>query len=94
MASLASHRKPMICASEERFFTSSLLLVGDWTRNRAATQIRGDVAPAPSHNHRLQRRTRGCFPSEHVRFFDAGRRPLKQLREQNWRNEQLARDCS
>lgn len=34
----------MRCSSEKRFFTSNLLLVGDWTRNRAATQIRGDVA--------------------------------------------------
>jgi hypothetical protein len=33
----------MICSSEKRFFTSNLLLVGDWTRNRAATQTRGDV---------------------------------------------------
>ena len=34
----------MICSSEKRFFTSNLLLNGDWTPNRGATQKRGDVA--------------------------------------------------
>jgi len=33
----------MICSSEKRFFTSNLLLVGDWTPNRCATQKRGGV---------------------------------------------------
>ncbi|MEG3193455.1 hypothetical protein SNE32_14355, partial [Lysobacter sp. D1-1-M9] len=37
-------RKPMICSSEKRFFTSNLLVVGDWTPDRRATQKRGDVA--------------------------------------------------
>ncbi|MGG6317501.1 sugar transferase, partial [Stenotrophomonas geniculata] len=40
----ASRRKPMICSSEKRFFTSNLLLIEDWTPNRFATQSRGDVA--------------------------------------------------
>ncbi|MCX7514916.1 hypothetical protein, partial [Frateuria sp. STR12] len=39
----ASRRKPMICSSEKRFFTSNLLRMGDWTPNRCATQRRGDV---------------------------------------------------
>src|SRR5690606_13684120 len=39
----ASRRKPMICSSEKRFFTSNLRLVGDWTPNRPATQRWGDV---------------------------------------------------
>ncbi|WP_220481133.1 hypothetical protein, partial [Marilutibacter penaei] len=43
----ASRRKPMICSSEKRFFTSNLLLLGDWTPNRRATQRRGGVAPCP-----------------------------------------------
>lgn len=38
----ASRRKPMICSSVNRFFTSNLLQ-GDWTPNRGATQKRGDV---------------------------------------------------
>jgi hypothetical protein len=33
----------MICSSVNRFFTSNLRLVGDWTPNRRATQNRGDV---------------------------------------------------
>ena len=33
----------MICSSVNRFFTSNLRLVGDWTPNRPATQNRGDV---------------------------------------------------
>ncbi|MEN5117158.1 hypothetical protein ABE488_07475, partial [Luteimonas sp. TWI662] len=37
-------RKPMICSSLKRFFTSNLLLVGDWTPKQPATQLRGDVA--------------------------------------------------
>ncbi|MBS7458844.1 hypothetical protein, partial [Coralloluteibacterium stylophorae] len=41
----ASRRKPMICSSEKRFFTSNLLVVADWTPDRSATQRRGDVAP-------------------------------------------------
>ncbi|PPV07250.1 hypothetical protein XavaCFBP5823_19160 [Xanthomonas axonopodis pv. vasculorum] len=39
----ASRRKPMICSSEKRFFTSNLLGIGNWTPNRCATQTRGDV---------------------------------------------------
>ena len=34
----------MICSSENRFFTSNLLVRWDWTPNRPATQNRGDVA--------------------------------------------------
>ncbi len=34
----------MICSSEKRFFTSNLLVDGDWTPDRGATQNRGDVA--------------------------------------------------
>ncbi|PPV11504.1 hypothetical protein XavaCFBP5823_01585, partial [Xanthomonas axonopodis pv. vasculorum] len=41
-----SRRKPMICSSEKRFFTSNLLGIGNWTLNRCATQTRGDVAAA------------------------------------------------
>ena len=33
----------MICSSENRFFTSNLRRLGDWTPNRRATQNRGDV---------------------------------------------------
>jgi hypothetical protein len=33
----------MNCSSVNRFFTSNLLQVGDWTPNRCATQNRGDV---------------------------------------------------
>ncbi|PPT82852.1 hypothetical protein XthCFBP4691_17115 [Xanthomonas theicola] len=33
----------MICSSVNRFFTSNLLGVGNWTPNRGATQNRGDV---------------------------------------------------
>lgn len=40
----------MICSSEKRFFTSNLLLVGDWIPNRRATQNRGDVA---AHGHAI-----------------------------------------
>jgi len=36
----------MICSSENRFFTSNLLAVRDWTPDRRATQNRGDVAPS------------------------------------------------
>jgi len=39
----ASRRKPMICSSEKRFFTSNLLRLGDWIPNCCATQKRGDV---------------------------------------------------
>ncbi|MSR12547.1 MAG: hypothetical protein EXR84_12235, partial [Gammaproteobacteria bacterium] len=39
----ASFRKPIICSSENHFFTSNLLLLGYWTLNRCATQLRGDV---------------------------------------------------
>jgi hypothetical protein len=34
----ASRRKPMICSSVNRFFTSNLLRMGDWTPNHGATQ--------------------------------------------------------
>ena len=34
----------MICSSVNRFFTSNILRLGDWTPNRFATQNRGDVA--------------------------------------------------
>jgi len=34
----------MICSSENRFFTSNLRRLGNWTPNRRATQNRGDVA--------------------------------------------------
>ncbi|MGS0575447.1 DUF4276 family protein [Xanthomonas oryzae pv. oryzicola] len=44
MPASASRRKPMICSSEKRFFTSNLLGVGNWTPNQGATQTRGDVA--------------------------------------------------
>lgn len=37
----ASRRKPMICSSEKRFFTSNLLRLRDWTPNRCATQKPG-----------------------------------------------------
>lgn len=37
----------MICSSENRFFTSNLRRLGDWTPNRCATQNRGDVAGRP-----------------------------------------------
>ena len=43
MPASASRKKPMICSSVKRFFTSNLRLVGDWTPNRRATQNRGDV---------------------------------------------------
>jgi hypothetical protein len=33
----------MICSSENRFFTSNLLALRDWTPDRRATQKRGDV---------------------------------------------------
>lgn len=33
----------MICSSVKRFFTSNLLVVGDWTPDRGATQRWGDV---------------------------------------------------
>jgi two-component system NtrC family sensor kinase len=33
----------MICSSENRFFTSNLRRLGNWTPNRRATQNRGDV---------------------------------------------------
>jgi hypothetical protein len=33
----------MICSSVNRFFTSNLLRMGDWTPNCGATQKRGDV---------------------------------------------------
>ena len=33
----------MICSSENRFFTSNLLVWGNWTPNPFATQLRGDV---------------------------------------------------
>ncbi|GAB2577058.1 hypothetical protein GCM10027066_19660 [Dyella jejuensis] len=42
----ASRRKPMICSSVNRFFTSNLRSLRDWTPNRCATQNRGDVEPA------------------------------------------------
>jgi len=41
----------MICSSEKRFFTSNLLLVGDWTPNRCATQKRGGVDDATIYRH-------------------------------------------
>lgn len=44
---LASRRKPMICSSLKRFFTSNLLLVGDWTPNCRATQNRGASTQPP-----------------------------------------------
>lgn len=44
MTCSASRRRPMICSSEKRFFTSNLLVVEDWTPNRRATQSRGDVS--------------------------------------------------
>ncbi|AUI95893.1 hypothetical protein BVV10_22510 [Xanthomonas oryzae pv. oryzae] len=43
MPASASRRKPMICSSEKRFFTSNLLGIGNWTPNWGATQNRGDV---------------------------------------------------
>ncbi|AXI16758.1 hypothetical protein CDO11_05685 [Xanthomonas oryzae pv. oryzae] len=45
MPASASRRKPMICSSEKRFFTSNLLGVGNWTPNGGATQTWGDVGP-------------------------------------------------
>ena len=36
----------MICSSENRFFTSNLRRLGNWTPNRRATQNRGDVGLA------------------------------------------------
>ncbi|QEO26092.1 hypothetical protein F0H32_07730 [Xanthomonas translucens pv. undulosa] len=39
----ASRRKPIICSSVKRFFTSNLLKVGNWTPNRHATQRWGYV---------------------------------------------------
>ena len=36
----------MICSSENRFFTSNLRRLGNWTPNRRATQNRGDVGSA------------------------------------------------
>jgi len=38
----------MICSSENRFFTSNLRRLGNWTPNRRATQNRGDVAGTQS----------------------------------------------
>ncbi|PPV04842.1 hypothetical protein XavaCFBP5823_21275 [Xanthomonas axonopodis pv. vasculorum] len=57
----ASRRKPMICSSEKRFFTSNLLGIGNWTPNRCATQTRGDVAHCAGHlhPHKLCRRHAG-----------------------------------
>ncbi|RBB62659.1 hypothetical protein BRN99_26450 [Xanthomonas oryzae pv. oryzae] len=46
MPASASRRKPMICSSEKRFFTSNLLGVGNWTPNGGATQTWGDVGSA------------------------------------------------
>src|SRR3546814_519502 len=46
MPASASRRKPMICSSVNRFFTSNLLQMGDWTPNLGATQNRGDVDAA------------------------------------------------
>ncbi|WP_313642674.1 protein-tyrosine phosphatase family protein [Stenotrophomonas sp.] len=41
MPASASRRKPMICSSVKRFFTSNLLVIEDWTPNRCATQSWG-----------------------------------------------------
>ncbi|WP_425521511.1 SOS response-associated peptidase family protein, partial [Xanthomonas phaseoli] len=46
----ASRRKPMICSSEKRFFTSNLLRLGNWTPNCGATQNRGDVGKPPIYD--------------------------------------------
>ncbi|RBC60347.1 hypothetical protein BRN15_13460, partial [Xanthomonas oryzae pv. oryzae] len=46
MPASASRRKPMICSSEKRFFTSNLLGVGNWTPNGGATQTRGGRRPS------------------------------------------------
>ena len=35
----------MICSSENRFFTSNLRRLRDWTPNQFATQMREDVTP-------------------------------------------------
>ncbi|QBG83041.1 hypothetical protein EYR27_02485 [Xanthomonas oryzae] len=56
----------MICSSEKRFFTSSLLGIGNWTPNRCATQTRGEVVtrttahrPHPAWWRRRARTTAG-----------------------------------
>ena len=41
----------MICSSEKRFFTSNLLVDGDWTPDRRATQKRGDVEGTETFVH-------------------------------------------
>jgi hypothetical protein len=43
MPASASRRKPMICSSEKRFFTSNFLVIEDWTPNRFTTQSWEDV---------------------------------------------------
>ena len=54
----------MICSSENRFFTSNLRRLGDWTPNRRATQNRGDVA------HTASTQTRPLGVSEAVGHLD------------------------
>ena len=39
----------MICSSENRFFMSNLLLGGDWTSDRRATQNRGTSGLPPTY---------------------------------------------
>jgi type I restriction enzyme S subunit len=50
----------MICSSENRFFTSNLRRLGNWTPNRRATQNRGDVG-AIATNKKRRLRSEACF---------------------------------
>src|SRR5581483_8302938 len=74
MPASASRRKPMICSSVKRFFTSNLRRLRDWTPNRRATQNRGDVDPfrpihkivvAHSMHHLWTERTLGLHARLH-----------------------------
>ncbi|QIE15843.1 hypothetical protein IXO1088_011565 [Xanthomonas oryzae pv. oryzae] len=57
----------MICSSEERFFTSNLLGVGNWTPNWGATQSPLQN-PATPHEHRVCGVTAGA-PIPHNWFI-------------------------
>ena len=61
MAASVSRRKPMVCSSEKRFFTSNFRHLGDWTPSRRATQNWG--ASAAGHRLGCSPSTRHCGPS-------------------------------
>jgi hypothetical protein len=52
----ASRRKPMICSSEKRFFTSNPLCLGNWTPKRPCHSILGKRRRRGSHGLRVATR--------------------------------------